>query len=136
MKAMQKGAAILAAVALAPFTLSGCGNNDEVTAPSTNGSISILTSTSGDVVSGSYTVRVDDGMERSVEPNGTLIYTDVEPGDYEVILLSVPSNCVVEGSNPRSVTVATDEIARTTFVVTCTIEPPSKPGDPGEPPAN
>jgi len=132
MKAMQKGAAILAAVALAPLTLSGCGNNDEVTAPSTHGSISILTSTSGDIGAG-YLVRVDDGMERSVEPNGSVIYAEVEPGDYEVILLSVPSNCVVEGSNPRSLTVAAEEIARTTFVVTCSSGPPSKPGDPGDP---
>jgi len=133
MKAMQKGTVLLAAVALAPLILSGCGSEDGMTEPSTNGSISVFISTSGDVVSGSYTVRVDDAMERSVEPNGTLIYSEVEPGDYEVILLSVPSNCVVEGANPRPVTVAAEEIARTTFVVTCTLEPPDKPGDPGDP---
>lgn len=132
MKAMQKGAAILAAVALAPLTLSGCGNDDEVTGPTTNGSISILTSTSGDIGTG-YLVRVDDGMERSVEPNGSVIYADVAPGEYEVMLLSVPSNCTVEGLNPRSLSVTAENIARTTFVVTCTNEPPDKPGD--EPPA-
>ena len=132
MKAMHKGAAILAAVALAPLTLWGCGNNDEVTAPSTNGSISVLTSTSGEIGSG-YLVRIDDAMERSVEPNGSVIYADVAPGDYQVMLLSVPSNCVVEGANPRSLSVTAENVARTTFVVTCTNEPPDKPG--GEPPA-
>jgi hypothetical protein len=134
MKAMQKGAAILAAVALAPLTLSGCGNDDEVTAPSTNGSISILTSTSGDIGSG-YLVRVDDGMERSVEPNGSVIYAEIALGDHEVTLLSLPLGCLVDGANPRPVSVTADEIARVTFVVTCDSEPPGKPGDPIEPPA-
>lgn len=132
MKAMQTGTVLLVAVALAPLTLSGCGNNDEVAGPSTNGSISVLTSTSGDIGSG-YVVRVDDAMERSVEPNGSVIYAEVALGDHEVTLLSLPLGCIVDGVNPRPVSVTADEIARVTFVVTCDSEPPGKPGEPIEP---
>jgi len=131
MKARQSGNAHLAAAVLFLPLLVACGSDDSVTAPST-GSISVLTSTSG-LVTGSYAVRVDEDVERSVEPNGSVIYSDVEPGEYSVLLLSVPSNCSVDGPNPRSLSVAADAVARTTFFVTCINEPPEKPGDPGDP---
>jgi hypothetical protein len=131
MLTMKWGVARLAAVALVPLVPLGCGGDDEMTAPSTTGSISILTSTSGDAGSADYLVRIDGAMERNVGPNGTVIYTDVEPGDYEVSLLSLPSGCSVEGANPRAISVAAEEIARITFTVTCITQPPTKPGDPG-----
>lgn len=130
MLTMKWSVARLAAAVLVPLVPLGCSGDDEMTAPSTTGSISILTSTSGDVGSADYLVRIDGAMERSVAPNGTVIYTDVEPGDYEVSLLSLPSGCSVDGTNPRPVSVVAEEIARITFAVTCTTQPPVKPGDP------
>jgi TolB protein len=93
-----------------------------VTCGAIKGAIEVTAATSGiDVPTGGYTVDV--ASREPIGPNGTVLYEQLDPGDYTVRLNGLPANCTVAGDNPRTVTVsaggATRDTARTTFQVGC-----------------
>ena len=59
-----------------------------------------------------------DSLTVAVGVNAT-ISIPLIPATPLVRLQSVPSNCVVAGDNPRSVTIVTNDTASTTFNVSC-----------------
>ena len=96
------------------------------TAPTTTGTLSVTTSTTGQNIPASYTLNVTGpsfptGTSTPINANGNVTAT-VTSGDYQVSLSDVPSNCTVSGANPRTVTVPAGGTATTTFAVTCSAQ--------------
>src|SRR5881409_2141225 len=94
------------------------------TAPTTTGTRSVTTSTTGQNIPASYTLNVTGpsfptGTSQPIGANATVTAT-VTSGDYQVSLSGVPSNCTVSGANPRTVTVPANGTGPTTFSVSCT----------------
>src|SRR5438094_330666 len=93
------------------------------TAPTTTGTLSVTTSTTGQNIPASYTLNVTGpsfptGTSQPIGANATVTAT-VTSGDYQVSLSGVPSNCTVSGANPRTVTVPANGTGPTTFSVSC-----------------
>jgi Tol biopolymer transport system component len=66
-----------------------------------------------------YTILIDPGHALPVDVDGETSVPGLEAGDHLVRLAAVAGNCTVLSDNPRSVTVAADQVARTTFEVIC-----------------
>ena len=93
------------------------------TAPTTTGTLSVTTSTTGQNIPASYTLNVTGpsfptGASTPINANGN-VSASVTSGDYQVSLSNVPSNCAVSGANPRTVTVPAGGTGPTTFQVSC-----------------
>jgi len=85
------------------------------------GSVQVTTVTTGiDIDPDGYTVSVAGGTGQAIDVNGTITVSGVVHGDRTVQLLNLQSNCsVVNGDNPRTVTVPGEDVVQTTFEVTC-----------------
>ena len=88
-------------------------NNDEFQ----TGSIEITTATTGQPNT-DFTVLVDGGSPRTVSPNGDLLISAVSIGSH-VIQLTLPTGCVSDGENPRTINVTEQAITTVAFTVTC-----------------
>lgn len=100
----------------------------DVTCSPTTGTLSVTVTTEGDALDpNGYTLSLDGNTGPSVGINGSTSVGDVPPGDRELELTGVASNCEVGGSNPRMVTVAAGGTASTSFGVTCAALPPASP---------
>ena len=85
------------------------------------GDLDVSASTSGDDQdSDGYTTTVDDSTSKDLDPNGSITFSGLEEGEHSIALSGVASNCSVDGSNPKTVTVETGNTASTTFNVSCT----------------
>ncbi len=91
------------------------------------GDLSVRTRTTGGAPDpDGYTVRVDGSQSQSIGNNATVTFTGLSEGTHTVRLSGLASNCrVINGSNPRDVTVTAGQAAQTTFDVDC----PTTPGD-------
>ncbi|HXI65375.1 MAG TPA: hypothetical protein VNH14_12800 [Gemmatimonadales bacterium] len=89
-------------------------------ATSTNGSLTVTTSTTGSNLDpDGYTVVVDNGAaSQPIPDNGSVTFTG-PAGDHTVGLSGVAANCTVSGANPRTITVPAGGTTSTTFAVTC-----------------
>src|SRR2546426_7873548 len=106
------------ATAAAPFSLS-CAQTG-----SGSGSLTVTTTTTGSYgPPNGYTVVVDGTSSQPITTNGSVTLT-VPAGDNPVALSGVPSNCMVSGANPSTVTVAADGTATTSFSVACGVPQP------------
>jgi len=84
------------------------------------GAIEVTTKTRGEgLYPKEYTVIVDTDLVETVDPNATIQFEDLRPGDHSVVLAGVPENCSVSGDPNRTLTVVGGETASTTFVVDC-----------------
>src|SRR5262249_20482226 len=93
-------------------------------APAVKGSVRVNVATTGQNTDPTgYVVRVTvgGGLEAAtnVNDNGFVVIPDVAPGPQTVTLDDVAANCIVGGSNPRTVTVVAGSTVETTFNVTC-----------------
>jgi Tol biopolymer transport system component len=68
-----------------------------------------------------YSVTVDSSATpvAQLEPNDSITLTGVPPGNHEVHLVGVNTNCAVVGPNPLTVAVAFGDTATAAFAVTC-----------------
>ncbi len=88
--------------------------------PPAEGSLEATTSTSGDDLDpNGYTLSVDGGTAQAIGTNAVVTVPGLAPGDHDVLLSDVASNCSVAGDNPRTVAVAAGVTAETTFAITC-----------------
>jgi Tol biopolymer transport system component len=85
------------------------------------GSVQVTAVTTGvDIDPDGYTVSVDGGTAQAIGVDGTIVISGVVHGERTVQLLNLQSNCsVVNGSNPRTVTVPGEGTVETTFEVSC-----------------
>ena len=110
-------ATVLATVAVAAAT---CGSPPTVVPPPNPGTVSLTVSTTGsDLDQDGYTVALDDGSPQNVSPNGSVTFSDLQPGAHTLTLGDVASNCEAGPSNPLSVSVQSDATASVRFDVQC-----------------
>ncbi|HUP53366.1 MAG TPA: hypothetical protein VM198_12870 [Longimicrobiales bacterium] len=85
------------------------------------GSVQVTTVTTGiDIDPDGYTVSVDGGTAQAIGVDATIVISGVVHGERTVQLLNLQSNCsVVNGDNPRTVTVPGEGTVETTFEVSC-----------------
>ncbi|MFW6088852.1 MAG: hypothetical protein ACODAB_03800 [Gemmatimonadota bacterium] len=66
-----------------------------------------------------YTVDLDGSRVETVEPDGSVTFDSVAPGDHTLTLGDIRSTCAVEGDNPTDATVAAGETVDVEFRVVC-----------------
>src|SRR5947207_1827091 len=94
---------------------------DITAAPPTTGDLTVNATTTGDNQPGSYTVKVDGGLSRTIAANGAgTTYSGLPAGDHTVALTDVPANCTVSGGASKTVTVSAGGATTAAFTVSCT----------------
>jgi dipeptidyl aminopeptidase/acylaminoacyl peptidase len=97
--------------------LAACG--DDVQAPAT-AILELTVATAGAPADpDGYTARVDGGQATLLTVNATVMLSGLTPGEHEIALDGLASNCQVAGANPRPVSMAPDEVTRIRFDVKC-----------------
>jgi len=95
-----------------------CSGGDALIEPSV-GTVEITTGTSGTGVDqGDFTVQVDGAPAQVIGPNATVWAQKIE-GEHTVQLHAAGQNCVVQGENPRAVTVPAGDTVKVSFMVSC-----------------
>src|SRR4051812_36361346 len=118
-RVMSRVAGLGLLLAGAALTGLGCGGGD-IMPPSTNGSLTITTSTTGpESDPDGYAVTVDGGTETAIPASGTLQRDDVKPGDHSIRLSGMAANCTIAGENPRSISLPAGETVTVGFELTC-----------------
>jgi len=83
------------------------------------GTVEITIGTSGTGVDqGDFTVQVDGAPAQVIGPNATVWAQKIE-GEHTVQLHAAGQNCVVQGENPRAVTVPAGDTVKVSFMVSC-----------------
>ena len=91
-----------------------------------DGSIRVTTVTTGSMLDpDGYVLTVDNGGRKSIGVNAMTTFANLTPGEHEVQLSGLTSNCEVSGANPLTVTVLAGEAVSTTFAVECEFVPVS-----------
>jgi Tol biopolymer transport system component len=86
----------------------------------THGRIIVITVTTGDSLDpNGYQVGLDDSGQGPIGLDDTLSIQGVPPGDRELTLGDVASNCDVDGNNPKHVTMNQGEVDTVTFRIRC-----------------
>ncbi|MCZ6755188.1 MAG: hypothetical protein O7E49_07745 [Gemmatimonadetes bacterium] len=129
---MNKASSIPTAATLAVMfagLTAACGDgNTEATRPlppspsPTLGSISVTVSTTGvGLDADGYTVTVDGSESQSLPTNGTLMFSDLLPGDHTIELAGMAPNCSppIESYNPQLVSVAPGGTTQVIFNIVC-----------------
>jgi hypothetical protein len=80
-------------------------------------SLDVTVQTSGQP-QGFFTAVVDESDSRDVSPDGSVTFGGLDPGFHEAEL-ELPSDCVADGFNPRTVFVRPGDENRTSFEVSC-----------------
>lgn len=100
---------------------AACGGKDSTGPSDTTGSVRVTTATTGaDLDSDGYQIAVDGSSAQSIAINTSVTVSGVATGSHSVTLSGIASNCSVNGSNPRSVTVSAGATASVSFNVSCT----------------
>jgi galactose oxidase-like protein/Big-like domain-containing protein len=88
--------------------------------PPNSGTLRIATATTGpDPDTDGYRFTVDGGSDQPIGANGVTSLPNFAPGVHAVLLNAVAGNCSVQGTNPRSVTLAAGATADLSFQVSC-----------------
>ncbi|UCC83486.1 MAG: PD40 domain-containing protein [Gemmatimonadota bacterium] len=102
--------------------VGGCGGDagDDVSGPSTTGSIRVTTSTTGDDLDpDGYTIILDGTQSQAMTINGSVTFSGLGEGSHSIQLSDVAVNCTVSGENPRTAIVAAGQTRGEDFGVTC-----------------
>jgi hypothetical protein len=109
---------LLTSLLLASGTTLAC-NGTDITG-STGATLEVTVSTTGaepDI--DGYTVQVDAEHARPVKPAGTIQARNIPPGDHTIYVGGVADNCIVNGANPRSISVPVEGITTIAIEVVC-----------------
>jgi len=103
------------------LALLACGESVD---PSTSGSIEVTASTTGGAIDpDGYLVTLSNPPtalpSTRVPSNGSVVLTDLAPGDYSVVLDDIASNCTPDLGNAVSIPVPPRIRATAAFAVTC-----------------
>lgn len=84
------------------------------------GALQVTTTAAGqDIDPDGFSLALDGGNPQSINTNATRTFSNLLTGPHTIELSGLAGNCAVDGTNPRSVTVQTDQTATTTFAVVC-----------------
>ncbi|MEO6056510.1 MAG: hypothetical protein ABIQ49_06700, partial [Gemmatimonadales bacterium] len=102
----------------------------EVTCGPRTGTIAVTTTSTGAPADpDGYSLLLDGAAAGPIAGDATVTLGAVAPGEHTVGLAGVAPNCIVDGDNPRAVTVTASAAASVTIAVSCT--PPTPPPAPG-----
>lgn len=106
------------------FLLLGFGCNQNTSGPGSEefgpGAVEVIVETSGpDQDRDGYTVNID--LEKTIESatNDTLLLEGIEQGSRQIGLVGLDNECSVQGENPQTVSIITQDTAQTSFDVQC-----------------
>jgi probable HAF family extracellular repeat protein len=100
--------------------LNGLSCSGDDVGPAPNGSIEIVTATSGTAPDlDGYAVTIDGGPQTVVTASGTLRSDNLASGTHSVRLTGVAAQCSVQGENPRLVMVEAGATAHVSFTIAC-----------------
>ena len=103
------------------LVLGACGGGDPVHPTPLATGIEVSNQTSGDPIEhDGYTVTVDAAPARALGVNGSIVFSNLQPGDHSVELGGVEPDCEVLGVNPRTVH-TTGGTAQSLFLVRCSV---------------
>jgi hypothetical protein len=109
---------LLTSLLLASGTTLACNGND--ISGSTGATLEVTISTTGaEPDLDGYTVQVDAAHARAVKPAETIQTRNIPPGDHTIYVGGVADNCIVNGANPRSVSVPVEGITTIAIEVVC-----------------
>lgn len=87
------------------------------------GDLRVTASSHGeDIDRNGYRVELEGGSEKEkerIDPNGTVTFAGLEPGEYSVKLEHVDDDCEVESENPVTADVIAGALVEVGFVVEC-----------------
>lgn len=66
-----------------------------------------------------YTITLDGSASKSLEPNSSVRFDELEEGTLSVELSGLDEGCAVDGDNPQSVTITAGATATIAFSVVC-----------------
>jgi hypothetical protein len=90
------------------------------TPPAEAGTLQVVTGTSGPIPDpDGYTFAVDGGAAQVIGLNSTVALANTSASVHTVQLSGAATNCTVDGTNPRPVTVNAGSTAEVRFTVTC-----------------
>ncbi len=112
---------------LATVLILGCGDTSgPTTRGPTTGAIRAVVVTTGDPIDrdpDGYTLSIDGGPDQVIAIDGAVTIADLPAGPHLVRLSGVATNCLVDGTNPRSVDVVASPRGAppvtVSFVVSC-----------------
>ena len=88
----------------------------------TTGSLEVTTTTTGaEVDPDGYIVQVDAEDPQPIGSSSSFRSAGVTPGNHNIRLAGMRSNCTLEGDNPRPVTIAAGATTAVLFRVTCSV---------------
>jgi hypothetical protein len=109
---------LLTSLLLASGTALACNGND-ISGP-TGATLEVTVSTTGaEPDADGYTVQVDAENARAVKPAGTIQTRNIQPGNHTIYVGGVADNCIVNGANPRSVSVPVEGVTAIVIEVVC-----------------
>lgn len=118
----SQGLPVALTLAAGAVAAVGCAPAGPSSPDSTTGTVLVQTSTTGPTLPAGYDVLFDGSTVGSVVANGEIRLPGISPGEY-VVELQVPTNCAVDGSGSRRVTVAEGTTSEVAFEVACTSLP-------------
>ncbi len=116
------GLAVVLTLAAGAGAVGACAPGAPSSPDSTTGTILVRASTTGSTLPTGYDVLLDGSAVGSVVANGEVEVPGISPGRYDVEL-QIPSNCTVDGSSTRRITVAEGTTSEVAFDVACSSLP-------------
>lgn len=92
------------------------------TAIPTFGDMVLEVNTSGPADPDGYLATVDGTIAQTVEANGEVTFVGLTSGSHSVLLTDIAPNCTVQGTNPRTFTVAASTVTIVTINLACAEE--------------
>jgi hypothetical protein len=84
------------------------------------GTIVVSTNTSGTSIDpDGYVATLDESRQQAIDVNGSVTFSWLRVGGYDVTLEGVASNCSVAASHPGAFVLFADSAVHTQFDVTC-----------------
>lgn len=109
-------------VALMGIAIGVAACSDSTAGPAAPGSIVVTTETTGFLKAEGYDLMVDGVSNGTIGANDSVTVTELEPGEHQLDLGSVPDNCSANGD---SVSVESKQTAAVSITVTCTFAEPT-----------
>ena len=108
------------------LSLACGGSTEPEPEPDPAGHLRVTTQTSGQAPDfDGYVITVSGLEAQPLGANASLLFEDLDPGQYSLQLAGIAQNCTLAGSNPRAVTVADDATTEVVVEIACLASRPT-----------
>ena len=106
-------------VAMGLLAVAVCSCGDIPSVPPQPADLQVVSVTTGVPLPDGYTISLNGERLSHLDNNGSLLFDDLEAGEYTVELSVVPADCRVTGENPRTVILEGGTTTQSVFHVRC-----------------